>query len=79
MTTVPFCRSTGLLALAFTLLAGGPALAQARQPGPAGTYLLVAQPRDRAQTSQTVVVTGNEEVTVLVGKVTQPQNGGPPK
>ena len=46
---------------------------------PAGTYLLVAQPRDRAQTSQTVVVTGNEEVTVLVGKVTQPQNGGPPK
>ena len=46
---------------------------------PAGTYLLVAQPRDRAQTSQTVVVTGAEEVTVLVGKVTQPQNGGPPK
>lgn len=46
---------------------------------PAGTYLLVAQPRDREQTSQTVVVTGQEQVTVPLGKSTQQQNGGPPK
>ncbi|MEC9047562.1 MAG: carboxypeptidase-like regulatory domain-containing protein [Planctomycetota bacterium] len=46
---------------------------------PTGTYLLIAQPRDREQTSQTVVVTGPTEVAVTVGKATQEQNGGAPK
>ena len=46
---------------------------------PAGTYLLVAQPRGREQTSQTVVVSGQENVTVPVGAATQQQNGGAPK
>ena len=46
---------------------------------PTGTYLLIAQPRERARTSQTVVVSGSETCTVTIGAVTQGQNGGAPK
>ena len=46
---------------------------------PTGTYLLIAQPRKRARTSQTVVINGAETCTVTVGAVTQEQNGGAPK
>ena len=46
---------------------------------PAGTYLLIAQPRDRERTSQTVVVTGAEQVDVQVGAATKQQNGSAPK
>ena len=46
---------------------------------PTGIYLLIAQPRKRARTSQSLVVNGAETVTVTVGDVTQEQNGGAPK
>ncbi|MCK5942904.1 MAG: carboxypeptidase regulatory-like domain-containing protein [Planctomycetes bacterium] len=45
---------------------------------PAGSYLLIAQLRDRERTTQQVVVNGAANITVLAGKATQ-QNGGGPK
>ena len=46
---------------------------------PTGTYLLIAQPRGRERSSQTVVVTGAEQVEVAVGAATAQQNSGAPK
>jgi protocatechuate 3,4-dioxygenase beta subunit len=45
---------------------------------PPGTYMLIFQARNRERTTQTVVVSGTENITVPAGKAT-PQNGGAPK